>query len=180
MWYVDFAWKMRLNGKKISRGCAPDPLTPGQVRGVRQGCSRADVWQAATAQAAAALVAPEDAAAVQTAVDASAAAETASERAAMAQQQRRRWHLQMLWRFRPQWTLPRLLRRRPRSIRRRLRPYGFSVENLPAASGAGGCATSGDDGCAGCGCGCGGNSSDVSGSSGIGGACGCCSGPGGC
>ena len=45
MWYVDFAWKMRLNGKKISRGCAPDPLTPGQARGVPEGGCRADVWQ---------------------------------------------------------------------------------------------------------------------------------------
>ena len=44
MWYVDFAWKMRLNGEKISRGCAPDPLTPGQVRGVPEGGCRADVW----------------------------------------------------------------------------------------------------------------------------------------
>ena len=30
--------------KKISRGCAPDPLTPGQVRGVPEGCRRAVVW----------------------------------------------------------------------------------------------------------------------------------------
>ena len=30
--------------KKISRGCAPDPLTPGQVRGVPEGGCRADVW----------------------------------------------------------------------------------------------------------------------------------------
>ena len=37
MWYLDFAWKMPLNGKKNFRGCAPDPLTPGQVRGARGG-----------------------------------------------------------------------------------------------------------------------------------------------
>ena len=30
--------------KKISRGCAPDPLTPGQVRGVPEGCCRGHVW----------------------------------------------------------------------------------------------------------------------------------------
>jgi len=34
------------NGLKIvndiSRGCAPDPLTPGQVRGVPEGCRRAE------------------------------------------------------------------------------------------------------------------------------------------
>ena len=33
--------------EKISRGCAPDPLTPGQVRGVPEGCRRAVVWDAA-------------------------------------------------------------------------------------------------------------------------------------
>ena len=37
-----FCFKMAL--KKISRGCAPDPLTPGQVRGVPEGCRRAYVW----------------------------------------------------------------------------------------------------------------------------------------
>ena len=46
MWYVDFAWKMPLKGKKIFRGCAPDPLTPGQVRGVPEGCCRGYVWLA--------------------------------------------------------------------------------------------------------------------------------------
>ena len=44
VWYVDFAWKMPLNGTQIFRGCAPDPLTPGQVRGVPEGGCRADVW----------------------------------------------------------------------------------------------------------------------------------------
>ena len=44
VWYVDFAWKMPSNDEKISRGCAPDPLTPGQVRGVLKGCCRAYVW----------------------------------------------------------------------------------------------------------------------------------------
>ena len=44
MWYVDFAWKMPLKGEKIFRGCAPDPLTPGQVRGVPEGGCRGYVW----------------------------------------------------------------------------------------------------------------------------------------
>ena len=35
---------MPLNDENICRGCAPDPLTPGQVRGVPEGGCRADVW----------------------------------------------------------------------------------------------------------------------------------------
>eukprot|EP00964_Phaeocystis_antarctica_P130467 scaffold94330_cov69-Phaeocystis_antarctica.AAC.4 len=38
---------MPLNCEKIFRGCAPDPLTPGQVRGVPEGGCRADVWPVA-------------------------------------------------------------------------------------------------------------------------------------
>ena len=39
-----FCFKMALKSLKNLPAPAPAPLTPGQVRGVRQGCSRADVW----------------------------------------------------------------------------------------------------------------------------------------
>eukprot|EP00964_Phaeocystis_antarctica_P148233 scaffold115020_cov33-Phaeocystis_antarctica.AAC.1 len=35
-----FRLKIAINDETISRGCAPDPLTPGQVRGVPEGLRR--------------------------------------------------------------------------------------------------------------------------------------------